>query len=455
MAELKAKRCEGALEKPDGTFEQCDAPAEGWLRVLLGVPAVGEHKGGKRMSVKKKSAMYIEQEKRWGEYAVVGVAAEKSVTFQRLRKFGLVREMNFPHYRLTTKEKAQELRSLFKYGPAKIVGGENGLEIAQTMHALGTCWSYFPHAWEVRSGDALTPMEVFMDDEMLMKALDKRAYNGSVSSLTDSEVRKGLKYVTGAQGVSNFRPTAAWALYDRHLPDGGRTAQRGGYAEYEGAGYTVYDPSMGWGGRLVGAVGCLKVAKYIGCDPSTKTFAGLKAMEADIRRMMPNRNLQVEIHMLGSENFCPAPGSVDIAFTSPPYFEDGGIVERYSDEPTQSHIRFPTREAWLEGFIGQTIRNCHVALKPGGILALNVSDELAEAVTNQAVENGFVPLETLRLRLSKIPGSTKYKNCWECQRLTGEANGTDPVVPTFGGKWKKCPEHTHKREPIFVFRKKS
>src|ERR1700722_3487705 len=362
------------------------------------------HKAG-RQSIMK-SAVYIEQEKRWGEYAVVGVAAEKIVTFQRLRKFGLVREMNFPHYRLTKKEKAKELLSLARYGPAHIIGGE----IAQTMHAQGFCWSYHPHSWEVRCGDLLTPMEEFLDDKMLMKVLDKRACTTSVSTLTDSQVRKGLKAVTGAQGVSGFRPTAAWAVYDRFCPKHA----------------TVYDPCMGWGGRLVGAFMCVKVDRYLGCEPSAKTFEGLMQMEADLRWTVPSRGLQIEMHQRGSENFHPDPGSVDVAFTSPPYFEGNGIVEKYSDEPTQSHIRFPTREEWLEGFIGQTIRNCHVALKPGGILALNVSDELAGAVTDQAVKNGFVYLQgqSLRLRLSKNMGS-KHKP---------------------GGSWKT--------EPVLVFRRK-
>ena len=365
------------------------------------------------MNAKKKSAVYIEQEKHWGEYAVVGVAAEKIAAFRRLRKFSLVREMDFPHYRLTNKEQAQELRSLFRYGPAKIVDGD---QVAQTMHALGFCWSYFPHAWEVRSGDALTPMQVFMDDEMLMKALDKRAYNGSVSSLTDSEVRKGLKSVTGAQGVSNFRPSAAWALYDRYLPDGkGRTAQRDGYTEYEGAGYTVYDPSCGWAGRLLGAVGCLRVAKYVGCDPSTKTFEGLRQMTADLKRMMPERNLQVEMHMVGSEDFLPEPGSVDVALTSPPYFEGDGVVEEYSTEETQSHIKFPKLDQWLEEFMGATIRNCHAALKPEGKLILNVSDALEGPVTEQATKNGFRHIETLRLRLSRMWGTRKNGQSWKTE----------------------------------------
>ena len=241
-------------------------------------------------------------------------------------------------------------------------------------------------------------------------SLDKRAYHGSVNSLTDSEVRKSLKGFSGAQGVSGFRPTAAWAVYDRFCP----------------AHATVYDPSMGWGGRLIGAFMCPKVDRYIGCEPSTKTFAGLMQMEADLRWTAPSRGLQIEMHQRGSETFRPTPSSVDLVFTSPPYWRNSGIIENYADEATQSHIRFADYESWLEGFLGQTIRNSYVALKQGGILALNVSDELAEAVTKQAVKNGFAYLqrESLRLRLSKIIGRKRQP----------------------GGSWKT--------EPVLVFTRK-
>ncbi len=285
----------------------------------------------------------------------------------------------------------------------------------------------------------MTPMEVFRDDDKLWEVLEERALYGSVRSLTDSEVRKGLKSATGAQGVSGFRPSAAWAIYDLYCPDNA----------------TVYDPSAGWGGRMVGALACKKIRKYIACEPATKTFVGLKRMKADLNRLVPQRGLQVEIHRVGSEDFTPAPGTVDCAVWSPPYFEGDGVVEEYSTEKTQSHVRFPQLDQWLEGFIGQTVRNCYVAFKPGGILTLNVSDAIAESVTDQAVKNGFVLFEKLQLRLSGMIGSTEYKSCRECQRLTGEANNTEPVPPTFNGKWKKCSEHKYKYEPIFIFRKKS
>jgi len=56
-------------------------------------------------------------------------------------------------------------------------------------------------------------------------------------------------------------------------------------------------------------------------------------------------------------------------------------------------------------------------------VALNVSDDLAEAMTDQAVKNGFKYAETLRLRVSKNMVS-KHKP---------------------GGPWKT--------EPVLVFRK--
>jgi len=140
--------------------------------------------------------------------------------------------------------------------------------------------------------------------------------------------------------------------------------------------------------------------------------------------MMPERNLQVEMHMVGSEGFRPEPGSVDVALISPPYFEGEGVVEEYSTEETQSHIKFPKLEQWLDGFIGQTVRNCHAALKPEGKLILNVSDALEGPVTEQVTKNGFRHVETLRLRLSKIMGSKHQQ----------------------GGSWKT--------EPVLVFKRK-
>ena len=171
------------------------------------------------------------------------------------------------------------------------------------------------------------------------------------------------------------------------------------------------------------------------------------------------RNLDVELHMLGSETeemrAALPKGGVDAIFSSPPYFGQ----EEYSDEPTQSYIQFPTPDAWLNGFMRMTLDNCAYALKPGGILAINIADvsdypgNLEDDFVALAESQGWKLLETLKLALSSMTGNTRYRQCRGCQCLTGEKHGIEPVAPSFGGKWKKCEDHSHKYEPIFVFKK--
>lgn len=309
---------------------------------------------------------------RWGELAADFVEGYGDGAFQHYRMRG------FPHYVLTAEEKLAEFQSLCDYGPAKI---EDGV-VLQTMHALGMCWSFFPHSWEVRSNDMLTPMEIFEDDVHFRRAIDKRIKLGS--NFTEAGLRKTLKTVTGAQGVSNFRPSAAWAIWDRYCPQGG----------------TVFDPSMGWGGRLAGAVACPKVRRYVGCDPATKTFAGLCAMADEIRQYI-KRPFQAVLNRVGSEVYKPEPDSISVAFTSPPYFD----TEQYSDEPTQSWVKYRTLDRWLNGFMHDTLSNCMRGLKSGGVMALNVNDDLAGPVNDLAIKIGFEPLETLRYALSNMVGA--------------------------------------------------
>ncbi|CAE7315323.1 unnamed protein product [Symbiodinium pilosum] len=74
--------------------------------------------------------------------------------------------------------------------------------------------------------------------------------------------------------------------------------------------------------------------------------------------------MEVELHCCGSEVF--EPETVDLVFTSPPYFN----TELYSDEATQSHVKFPTAQTWRLGFLVPTLHNAAAALRPGGYFLL-------------------------------------------------------------------------------------
>lgn len=111
------------------------------------------------------------------------------------------------------------------------------------------------------------------------------------------------------------------------------------------------------------------------------------------------------------EDYNPAPGHFDLVFTSPPYFD----CERYSDEPTQSYIRYPTVTKWCAGFLEPLISKAHDALKPGGTFILNIANtknapQLEELSLIFADMTGFKHTETLKLTLSSISGNgVKYE----------------------------------------------
>jgi hypothetical protein len=357
--------------------------------------------------------------------------------------FELYRREGFPVFSLNRDEKKKELEKLFRYNHKLIINGEG--EIKQAMHGLPLAWNYHPHAWAVRCAEMRTPMETFLNDAAFRKVIDKRIrYAGKVS---DNGIRKQLRIHTGTQAASNFRPTAAAAIYHKYLPE---------------AGGVTWDMSSGWSGRLLGAIACSRVLKYIGTDPSTETMDGLLEMADELLPMARSmgRNLEVELHMLGSEtkeirDALPESG-VHAAFGSPPYFGQ----EEYSPEPSQSWKRYPDQESWLNGFMGATLDNCAYCLKPGGILAINIADvssykgSLEVDFIALAKSKGWKLVETLKLHLSSMMGSIKYKSCQKCQMLTGKEHGTKPVDPAFTGKWKKCDEHKYKTEPVFVFKRK-
>lgn len=303
--------------------------------------------------------------------------------------FDEVRSAGFPVYSLTMEEKWREMRLLLDYDRTRLI--EDGI-IGQTMHGQALCWHFHPHAWSVPCGGKLSPLDTFGDDDRLHSALQRRERYGPLKS--DSDLRKALKAVSGSQGVSNFRPSAAASLYDRYMP--------------EGDGVT-WDMSAGYGGRMLGAIASSRVRKYIGTDPASMTFGGLTAMAAELPAMaeqLGSEPTEVELHKIGSENFVPDRGSIQMAFTSPPYYN----AEHYSSEASQSYIKFKIREEWLDGFLGATLLNCQAGLAASGILAVNIANvasypNLTEDFLWLARRCGFRHVETLRLALSAIPGT--------------------------------------------------
>ena len=156
--------------------------------------------------------------------------------------------------------------------------------------------------------------------------------------------------------ASQFKPSIAKAFYD-----------------YFGS-VNVLDFSAGWGDRLAGFYGSETGAYYLGIDPNTLNHPNYKKQKDfyETHRSFFEIDKDCDFICAPAEDvdFTDYEDMFDTVFTSPPYFN----VEKYSEEDTQSYIRYKNIDSWNRDFLHKTIGKIIPTLKKGGILAINIAD---------------------------------------------------------------------------------
>lgn len=258
-----------------------------------------------------------------------------------------------------------------------VQGSTAGLRLANFFH---------PTMWGVRCRDAYAPLDRFECDRSLRRVL-RHALTiwPDRFSVNATNLRSMLRTFSKTTRVSNFRPTLAKAVIER----------------FSSPRDQVLDFSAGYGGRLLG---CIAAGRhYLGIDPSFDQIQGGIALVNALRRLgvhVPGVHLcqgPAEDALAGF-----APASINLVFSSPPYFDR----ERYSHEPSQSYIRFPTYLQWRERFLTAVLAESARILKRGGRLVLNVSNVDGYPIADDALSigSGFLRHEaTLHLRLARKP----------------------------------------------------
>lgn len=315
------------------------------------------------------------------------------------------RYSGFPYSALSDGQISQEYGRLERTKKSSIlVDGEIristvGLSLANMFH---------PHMWEVPVKSAYTPYDRFFDDKafrrLIAHALKIWPKRRSVNSIN---LRGMLRTFSKTTRVSNFRPTAAKAIFEYYSK------------EHE----TVLDFSAGYGGRLLG---CLPLKRtYIGIDPCKDQVNGLTKMTRKLASTV-DTFAKVKIIKGCAEDVMPSiiANSIDLIFSSPPYFD----LERYSSERTQSYVRYPKYEEWRIRFLKSVVLESHRILRPGGKLIINLPDA------------NIVPLAEDLYSFAK--GLFKRKKVLQLML------GHKPYLRTLTGV-------THKFEPIFVLSKQS
>jgi len=318
----------------------------------------------------------------------------------------------FPYYATDKQYRESQFKTLQSTDFKGLLTQEKVIKPNQT--GLSLAWSYMPHSFGIRCGKMRTPMEIYENEEHFKKGIRKLltgSFFGQVSVDTlmpiasnldgeiteispaskhksESVMRSLLRRYTGTQCVSNFRPTAAACLY----------------SHFAHPGAMVWDMSMGYGGRILGAI--IADINYVGTDPAELTFKGLKEIKKDFGR----ENRHYFLNKCGSETFVPKENTLDFAFTSPPYFN----WEQYGEEEGQSFNQYSGNEEWNNGFLRTTIQNAYIGLKKGKYMGLNVANikshkTFEDDTVRIAVEEGFTHTDTYKLQLSSQESGAKYE----------------------------------------------
>ena len=245
---------------------------------------------------------------------------------------------------------------------------------------------FFPEILDVVKGGKVSHRDFFKEDKRLT------GYCRTVLKYCNSplEMFKMMSF-RGSSRCYNFRPATAKALYEVYgCPD-----------------CKVLDTSSGFGGRLLGFFTAKNTYEYVGIDPNTADSCNKFILY--MGRYFTNKRAYV--NKIGSEDFTienypQYENYFDISFTSPPYFN----IERYSDDETQSHIKFNTYDSWVDGFYRNTIYNTCNALKIDGTFAINISwlDNIKEYTEEFLNDCGFYIIKEDKYLLRIHPRESSY-----------------------------------------------
>jgi hypothetical protein len=186
---------------------------------------------------------------------------------------------------------------------------------------------YQPHFWSVKTTAA--PITARWNNEkIIQRAAFQLLTTGTKISL-DRYIRE-LRYA-GVGVTSHFHPNFAMAIIQSLAPNT----------------KSWFDPSMGWGGRLLAAH--ILDVQYEGCDPQSDTFRGLAQISLFVKSSAVLHCLKAQCYQF-TKRF-------DLGFTSPPFFNK----ERYGGSE-QSYEEFTTYDKWATGFLGPLVdallKNC-------------------------------------------------------------------------------------------------
>jgi len=193
-------------------------------------------------------------------------------------------------------------------------------------------------------------------------------------------------FVVQKMSVSWFKPIIAMQIYKKILKNNPYPV--------------IWDPSMGFGARMLGFIASFKEGVYFGTDPAIETYNDLEKLKEEI-----NEKYSHEIHIqnTGSEKVELPENIGDLVFTSPPYFD----TEKYFNEDGQCWKDYPNLNDWKNIYLKKTFENAYKFLKKEGKMIINISEKYKKDIIDIANIASFVVEDEYSLLLSKDHFSKK------------------------------------------------
>lgn len=339
---------------------------------------------------------------------------------------------------------------------------EEGKKILKGYNAWSTVIDHwFPEMMDVpitRGINQQTPsvIDLLRDKQVYMKKMKRMLWKDKLNGWRDNPnkpvwptLKQSIRMGSGTQPVSNIRcPVAKWIYQHFMLKMSPRV---------KGEEIIVFDPSMGWGGRLISFLSASsqlrnKRCVYIGTDPNSAIYERYGMIEKFWKKFIdPSCTAEVYPICSGSEDFDKTDlfekykGKAVLAYTSPPYFNR----ERYSDDDAQSYKKFNSYEAWKNGFLKKTMQNVHEFLMPDGFFVWNIANI-------KLAKNKYLKMEEDSASLAESVGFQNRDMIHMLMRFTiGRDNNLEDISARGTMNTVRCEGRVNKYEPVFVFQKKN
>jgi len=174
----------------------------------------------------------------------------------------------------------------------------------------------------------------------------------------------------GTYTATQFKPSVAKFLYEYHNAK------------------NILDTSCGWGDRLAAFYGTPNTESYLGCDPNPDVYEVYKKQCVAYEKLLGGNPVITEeddmficvgkkkviIYNLPAEDvpWDLYENTIDLYFTSPPYF----ATEKYGigsgAEENQSWSRYNTFESWRDDFFFHVTKSVWKTIRKNGYMMINI-----------------------------------------------------------------------------------